>query len=252
MKNKQDKPTNATEPPKKVYFYTYAPKETNYPFILRNIKQKPLKCSHEIVDIGIYDLIKSENHQHDKTKLKEWGLLKTDGWKVVPDCLDLQGEFKIATGFDNVEYTKELHYELYNPLDPHHLPVIQSNYGDLNSLQDYIRWFKKEFGTPLYLAVGSVCKMDKKERTVRLLREVKREFPNTWIHAFGLRLNHLNDSKYYINSFDSTSWTFPRGVGEPSCKNKEMCLEYFYNYLERFEELVGFNPNQKSLGCIYE
>lgn len=232
-------------------FYTYAPEVTKWPWSLRNIKQKPRPDTwHEIVDIAIYDLLKSESHKHDNDKLKAWKNLELKGWKVVPDCPDLNGEFGLNVDFDNVEYTKELQHDLYDPEDPHQLPVIQSNYGSLKSLISYCNWFKKEFGSPSKLAVGSVCKMDSKHISQKLLREVRRQFPSSWIHAFGLRMGHIKGVLGVIDSFDSTSWTFPRTGGRPTCKNKAMCLDYFWEYITRLEEIKYEDYSQRRLECF--
>ena len=53
-------------------FYSYPPVECGWPWVLRNIKQKPqLDCVHEIVDIGIYDLLKPP-YRHSVEKLEKW------------------------------------------------------------------------------------------------------------------------------------------------------------------------------------
>ena len=89
-------------------FYSYPPTECGWPWVLRNIKQKPQpNAVHEVVDIGIYDLLKPP-HQHSKDKLEKWMELETRGWKVVPDCPDLQGEFGRVVHFDNDIYPWEL------------------------------------------------------------------------------------------------------------------------------------------------
>lgn len=216
----------------KPLFFTYAPEECKHPYILRNIKQKPQNHDNfEIVDIGIYDLLQYPN-THPTEKIEAWKQLKTEGWKVVPDCPDLSGEFKIDVDFINTDYSWELLQELYDPSDVHQIPVIQSEYGNANSLRIYCEKFIEHYGKPEKIACGSICKMDSSEKTKQLLKIVRRYFPDTWIHAFGLKLNHFKKVKHLINSFDSTSWTFPRTPGRPSCKNKEQCIEYFYEYMD--------------------
>jgi hypothetical protein len=70
-------------------FYTYPPVECEWPWILRNIKQKAIPNTHEIVDIGIYDLL-NPPYRHSNDKLQKLDKLETKGWKVVPDCPDLK------------------------------------------------------------------------------------------------------------------------------------------------------------------
>lgn len=212
-------------------FYTYSP--IPYPWILRNIKQKSLPwASHEIVDIGIYDLLKPP-YRHSEKKLKKWNNLEVeDNWKVVPDCPDIQREFNInVDDLDNIEYSKELLRNYYDQEDPSHIPVIQGHYHDVQSFQSYIDWLKNEFDTIYKIALGTVCKASN-SRVVRIIAQSARlHFPQAHIHAFGLKLNHLPHVSRYIDSYDSMSWTFPRGKGRPSAKNKAQKIEYFNEYL---------------------
>jgi hypothetical protein len=214
-------------------FYTYAP--IDYPYIMRNIKQKPRKnYKHEIVDIGIYDLLKSDRHS-DK-KINKWKNLKTDGWKVVPDCPDLVGEFGKKTDVDNVEYSKQLLMDLFNPEDPSQLPVIQGYYDNYGSFVEFITWFKKEYGPHDKIAVGTMCKSGNRDFVKHALHYLRKQFPESFIHAFGLRLYHLKNVFAIIDSFDSMSWKFPRigGLGKASAKTHEFEL-YFQEYLKRIE-----------------
>jgi hypothetical protein len=218
-------------------FYTYPPIECNHPWILRNIKQKPIPCSHEIVDIGIYDLLKPP-FKHSREKLEKWELLETSGWKVVPDCPDLRGEFDIHGGKDNLKYSWELLVNHYNPYDDSHLPVIQSYYENLDSFKSYIHQFKDKFGTPEKIAIGSICKADNHDVGVKMLKLARREFPESWIHAFGLRFQQFKRAYHLIDSFDSTSWTFPRNSGRGSCRNKEERVQFFHDYMRRVDEVT--------------
>lgn len=229
-------------------FYSYPPIECNHPWVLRNIKQKPIPCTHEIVDIGIYDLLKTPEDGHSDDKLKKWMELKTTGWKVVPDCPDLEGEFKLEVICDNVAYSKELLSEFYDPNDFTHLPVIQSHYQDLTSFKQYINWFKTKYGIVDKIAIGSICKADNHDIGVKMLKIARREFPDSWIHAFGLRFQQFKRAYHLIDSYDSTSWTFPRDSGRSSCRNKEERIQFFYDYMKRIEEVTF--PINKEQGVL--
>lgn len=215
----------------KVRFYTYAPIE--YPFILRNIKQKPLDWFlHEIVDIGIYDLLK-EPYQHSEKKLKKWKNLVTPGWKVVPDCPDIDKEFKIKSGIDNVKYSKELLLEYYDPKDESQLPVIQGNYDNPFSFRKYCVWFISQFEEPKKIGLGTICKSGDKQAVKETGQIARKYFPNSWIHIFGLKMNHYPVVAENINSWDSMSWTFPRGVsGRKSAGKIVERQQYFAEYIE--------------------
>jgi len=229
-------------------FYSYPPVECEHPWVLRNIKQKPIPCSHEIVDIGIYDLLKDPDGGHSDEKLMKWKELETLGWKVVPDCPDLEGEFKMEVICDNTSYSWELLTQLYNPDDPSHLPVIQSHYENIESFKEYIERFKAKYGVVDKIAIGSICKADNHNIGVKMLKIARREFPNTWIHAFGLRFQQFKKAYNLIDSFDSTSWTFPRDSGRSSCKNKEERIQFFHDYMRRVEEVTF--PINKEQGVL--
>jgi hypothetical protein len=229
-------------------FYSYPPVECEHPWILRKIGEKEIPYEHEIVDIGIYDLLKSPDGGHSDEKLKAWEQLKTDGWKVVPDCPDLEREFEMTVICDNVSYSWELLKEYFNPDDSSHLPVIQSWYGDILSFQAYIKDFKREYGEHDKIGVGSIFKADT-DFAVRMLKIARREFPNSWIHAFGLKFKHFIKVRQIINSFDSTGWT--RDIeqsGKSSAKNKMERIHYFNKYINRLNEVMcPYNQNQTKL-----
>jgi hypothetical protein len=215
-------------------FYCYPPKILDYPYILKNINQKTQHKNiiHEIIDIGIHDLIKTKEHRHSKEKLDKWSKLTGELWKVVPDCPDLQKEFQVKTNLDNVEYSKELLLEFFNPGNSYQLPVIQGYYNKPESVWSYCQWFQKEFpGYDKKFGIGTLCRSNDKELAVKACKIVRRFFPNAWIHAFGLRLRHVGAVRHIINSFDSSAWTFPRLSGH-SAKTMEERITNFYMYQE--------------------
>lgn len=243
-------------------FYTYPPVECEWKWVLRNIKQVPQENAvHEIVDIGIYDLLKPPYH-YSEERLEKWKELKTEGWKVVPDFPDISNEFNIDpfrelfdtlpvtpttiktfnflrnNVIDSTRYSWELLTTLYDPTDEHQLPVIQSSYGDLNSLKRYCNDFREKYGEPEKIAIGSVCKLNNVKKSTELIKECRNQFPNAWIHVFGLRLNHLRHVYKYIDSYDSTAWTFPRQSGRPSCRNYKERIQYFWEYIDRVNEIL--------------
>lgn len=226
-------------------FYTYFPDDCDYPWSLRNIKQKPQDCQHEIVDIGIYDLLKPP-YQHSKDKLRNWQKLKTDGWKVVPDFPDIVGEFGLEADIGSTTWESFiLLKQYYNPADDSHLPVIQSKYQNITSFKRFIWHFKAYYRDrlgddwePSKIGIGSISKADNNELGVNMLKIARREFPNAWIHAFGLRFKQFRKGWRYINSYDSTSWTFPRGRGVPSCGSKAERKQFFIDYVKRINEVT--------------
>ncbi len=218
----------------RIRFYTYAP--VAYDYILRNVKQKPLACKHEIVDIGVYELLKGD-HEYSQKTLDKFVNCKTSGWKVVPDYPDIFKENSIEMDINNVARSKDLMLKYYDPVDKSHMPVIQGHYNDPHSFDEYSRWFKEEYMSgPIVIGIGTVCKLSNKDNLLRTLFITRKQFPEAWIHAFGLSIRYLREARGLINSFDSTSFTFPRTSGRPSAKNKAMRIEYFYEYLALYNK----------------
>jgi len=235
---------------KKILFYSYAPRE--YPFILRNIKQKPLEyAKHEIVDCGIMDLVK-EPFQHSKEKLEKWELLELkNGWKVVPDCPHMQKEFGTESKIDNIEYSKELMKKLYNPSELSHLPVIQGYYHDPNSFREYAYWFLENYSMPKKIGIGTVCKASNRTAIAETCKIARSIFPKASIHLFGLRRQHLSSVYKYIDSYDSMSWTWARD-GSGSCKNKKERIEFFNWYMETMPNYMINSKNTQKINNFFK
>jgi hypothetical protein len=239
-----------------VRFYAYPPKQVEWNWILHNIYEKPLPCIHEIVDIKVYDLVKYP-HEHSTEKLKLWQDLDITGWKVVPDCPDFEGEgVKECQGWgiDSIEYSKELLLKYYdNPNNQ--MPVIQTKANDLKALDNYCKWFKKEFDEPYQLGVsGSISRVNNKQFVYKGVKIVRRHFPNSWIHLFAPRLHHVKKIAPLIDSFDSSNWTFPRESGKSSCSNLQERIDYFWDYVNKLNEYlsVDFHETQTTLeGLIH-
>jgi len=217
-------------------FYTYPPFALKWKWILRKIYDMPQPLAlHEIVDIGIYDLL-NEPYYHSKEKIKDWKKLKTDGWKVVPDIPDIQGEFDAPVDYDNTELSWELLIDLYDPLDVHQMPVIQSRFKDVNSLECYCDKFIREYGQVDKIGVGSLCKMDNIAIATEMLQLVRNKFPDAWMHVFGLRWYHMRKNINIVDSYDTMAWTLPRGKGRPSCPRGKR-EQYFIEYLDTITPL---------------
>ena len=223
-------------------FYTLPPYKIRWPYTLRNINQ-PFRCFtiEEIVDIGIYDLVNG-SQEYSKEKLKKWEYLIPRGYKVVPDCPDLEGEFGKKMDFCNIEYSLELLEKYYNPDDSTHIPVLQSKFQKMESVESYIKEFKKRYEDPEFLAVGSVCKAIP-TFSIEACKLIRKEFPDSRIHAFGLRLRALNGVKDVIDSFDTTSWSFSP-TEYRSARNADEKREFFWSYIERINEVLGVRDDE--------
>jgi hypothetical protein len=187
------------------------------------------------LDIGVYDLIKTRK-EYPPAKLHQWRNAKTEGWLTVPDAPDIGREFKVKMEIDTIRYSKKLMREYYDPNNPHHLPVMQGRFNKPDTVLEYCKWFKKRFtDNPERIAVGTLCRSNHKWIAVDTLGMVRAQFPDAWIHAFGLRVNYLDELDGIIDSFDSTAWTYPRGRGGHSARNKKEKIEYFREYLKRID-----------------
>jgi hypothetical protein len=228
-------------------FYTYPPIECKHPWVLRRLDWKPLPCKHEIVDVGILDLLEPP-HKHTEDKFKLWKTIKTDGWKVVFDCFDLKGEFDIDCGFDTVEYSKELLEQFYNG-EPNLMPVIQGFSNNYNSFKEYTDYLNKEFNPKIIGVSGSVGRNKDRDFVYKVLKYIKRTFPDSWIHVFALHKNNFKKCHNLIDSFDSMNWTRPRTSGRGSCKNKAERIEFFWDYVATLN--LPFNEKeQEVLTCF--
>ena len=90
------------------------------------------------------------------------------------------------------------------------VPVIQGY-----NIDDYIFCcdLMKDYGCEKdYMAVGTLCKRTKAAEVVEILTAIKFEFPQSKLHAFGLKKNFIPKVKDLIYSSDSIAWFyFKRG-----------------------------------------
>ena len=167
----------------------------------------------------------------------------------MPDYPDIFKEHKIDMNIDNVVNSKLLMKKYYNPKDNTHMPVIQGYYNNPNSFIDYSEWFLDNYtiGPNTIIGVGTLCKNADKKTIKAVLKNIRQIFPNNKIHAFGLSIKYLTDLFEYLDSFDTTAWTFPRTSGLPSAKNKKMRIKYFHDYLQSLEQKRNIIENQTRL-----
>jgi len=123
------------------------------------------------------------------------------------------------------------------------LPVLQSKLLDVESFRRGIRAVKA-LGLDLYrerLAIGTVCKCMDFSFTRKCISIARRQFPDAWIHAFGLTLGAVRRLKeaMWLNSWDSMAWTFPRCRGGHSCRTADERRRYWREYLCMLPDVDG-------------
>ncbi len=224
---------------------------------MRNINEgrpKFVNILHEIVDCGIYDLLKGD-HRHSKKKLQKWDKCKPLGWKVVPDCPDILGEFGVNADFDTIEYSKDLIEQFYEHDDKRRLPVIQSRYQDLESVEEYCQWFQHYIDDkPEKLGIGTVCKASSKDFVFKNVKIIRSYFPNAWLHAFGLRVSAIDKVYNLINSYDSASWTRiqPEGYSAKNNQEKNLAFSQYINNVQNKISKINSPIPFSNLFCRHE
>lgn len=217
-------------------FYTYPPTKQYYPHILRRIDQKPRNCRHEIVDVGILDIIRPP-YKHGSEKLELWESYGGKGALVVPDMFQVD-----ESGIDNVKCSQKLlkrYYDVDDDVDL--MPVIQGYTGDWYSIINYCIWFLNRYEQPKWLGIGArLGKYGNNVFVNKTLRDIRQLFPDSWIHVFALNIPNLRygDTKDLIDSYDSTTWTYPQESGRGSARSVEEKAKWFDEYIERLGVLL--------------
>lgn len=155
-------------------------------------------------------------------------------WITIPDYPD---DYHPGQFGDNVEKTLVNIRRFVDIENVLWMPTIQANFKDIRSFEYSCKQLCriKQFER---VAIGTVCKVRNLKFIFRCCRIARRFFPESWIHAFGPPLNAIAHIKYYIDSFDSTAWTFPRSAHKSSCKTARERREYFLAYLSRLSDLL--------------
>ena len=161
-------------------------------------------------------------------------------WVTIPDYCD---DHKHVP--NNVEKTLRNIEKFIDVEGVSWLPVIQARYLDIFSFYESCEKTREIIGDYPRVAIGTVCKTRRLSFIVECCKIARKFFPHSWIHAFGLTLHALPKVAVYIDSFDSSAYTFPRKSGH-SCKNMKERIEYFHAYVRRIEEILGWRVGTRS------
>lgn len=261
-------------------FYTTPPKGVKYPWLFVNFFNYKLlfmrKFDHAIMDSGVEKVFHhGKLTEYPEGFLQEYKdraqrLAKSFGdrlWVVIPDYPD---DYRPGEIGNNVSKTIKNIQNFISDDGVNWLPVIQARYLDPFSLFESCQRTREIIGDYPHIAIGTVCKTNSVKYIAYACRVVRKYFPNSWIHAFGLTLSALKkvaldsfDSMAWsyhkireydikkgdswrrkvLDSFDSMNYTFPRKPHNPTAKSEQANEAYFHAYLARIDEILG-----KSLG----
>lgn len=228
-------------------FYTTPPNNVNYPYLLVNPKTKKIlkriDFEHAIADSGVlifHDVNVKDYPRYFKERWKYQAKILTDiyddrVWCTIPDYPD---DYNPGQFGDNVSKTLKNIEDFITVDGVNWVISLQSRFLNLFSFAESIQGVKDLVGDYPRLAIGTVCKTNDLKFITACSELARLNFPNSWIHSFGLTLTALPRTHQYIDSFDSMAWTFPRGRSRGSCKNKEERLEFFNDYLQAIDKIV--------------
>jgi hypothetical protein len=233
-------------------FYTFPPSGVQYPYLLVNPRNYRVlferRFKHAILDCGV-ELFKHNPNLRDYPRgfLERWKwtarqLTEVFGdrlWVTIPDYPD---DYNPGQFGDNVEKTLRNIEEFIAVDGVNWLPVIQSRCLDRFSFLESCTRVRELIGSYPRVAVGTVCKTNRLGFIRYCCRVARRCFPKAHIHAFGLTLRALPAVAGVLNSFDSLSYSFPRGRGRSSCRSLAERRMFFQAYLERVSQILRQPP----------
>lgn len=220
-------------------YYTNPPVEWPYLFVTFSY-QYPYKLlykkpsfKHAMVDCGVEQFQNPEVKDYPKGFMKEFEIrakyisnhFGDRTLFTIPDyCDDLNlGQFG-----DNVSKTIENIEKFISVDGVNWLVSIQGRYENLMSLYEGIQRTKEVVGKDYpWIAIGTCCRTKKVWYIEAAARAVRKNFPNSWIHIFGLTLNALPRCVGVIDSFDTSVWDTRRKMwASYSGDIKQQFLEY--------------------------
>jgi len=232
-------------------FYAFEP-PIKYPHVFTNIKnyQWLIKNSYRfndaLLDCGVHIFWKQDEYpegflQKYKQKAKVLSEIFGDRlWITIPDYCD---DYKHVPS--NIEKTLRNVKDFIRVDGVEWLPVIQARYLDFLSYFESLERTKEIIGEDYpRVAIGTVCKTRKLRFIIECAKATRIHFPKSHIHAFGLTLTALPKVKQYIDSFDSSAYTFPHS-GKHSCKNQKERIEYLKADLKKVEQYLRETEKKK-------
>jgi len=232
---------------KDILFFADAPLDY-YPYRLRTydkyMDKETKPYDYLIIDLGVYTyLVKNKEHRYPE-KL-ERGMfclsfeLTEKEYVAVPDYPPINFEFNKKIDYNNIELTIKNWLKFKEAKTKNCIFTIQfSEIMNHSIIKDEINMYPEP--PSKFLGLGGLCRimgsLKEKEYMNYVMREIKRSFPNHFIHVWGASIWHLNSMrKIGINSFDSAKWSRPvtRKLPNRSAKTKKESIQFFNAYIER-------------------
>jgi hypothetical protein len=204
-----------------------------------------MEFEHAIADSGVLIFHDPEVKDYPRYFLEEWkyhAKILTDMygdrvWCTIPDYPD---DYNPGQFGDNVAKTLKNIEDFITIDGVNWIISLQSRFLNLFTFAEAIQGVKDIVGKSYpRLAIGTVCKTNNVKFIQNCLEMARKNFPDSYIHAFGLTLSALPRVHNKIDSFDSMAWTFPRTRGRGSCKNMEERKQFFNEYLNRIDEITN-------------
>jgi hypothetical protein len=238
-----------------VRFYTLPPSTVDYPYLFVTFKQRgelfKRRFEHAIMDsnVGLF-FLHMGLHDYPNGFLGEYMhvarvLSEAFNGRIFVTIPDYPADYLVngkptPSAVDNVERTLRNIERFIGIGGVNWLPVVQSRYMDTFSFIDSCNRLRGIVGGDYpQIAIGTVCKCRNVKWITYCCKYARKIFPRSWIHAFGLTLKALPHVKRFIDSWDSTAWTFPRTPGRWSSKNRFEDEQYFKEYLSRVSQILS-------------
>ena len=236
-------------------FYTTPPTKVRWPWILVNMSnykreiKKAKYARHLIIDSGVDKFFFIERRTEYPAgfldsflERAKWLSQKHPNcWITIPDYPD---DYEPGRIEDNVERTFQNIERFHRGDGVEWIYPAQSKFLDFDNFKKSLRRLS-DFDPPR-IGIGTVCKTNNVEFIRKCCEAARARFPNAWIHAFGPTLWALPFIRFYVNSFDSLSYTWytrrKLSTGKRMPTSQDDKREAFRKWIHRMKEIVE-NPS---------
>jgi len=226
--------------PKVLYFYTTPPLRLAWPWILVSLpslgglRGKTIfkRALHIIIDSGVDKYFMKEKLKDYPPSYRafspyEFKSIQNElGERVritVPDFPDDYSPGQTYDGGkDNVDRTIE-NIKRYTGIFPdiNWMPVAQAKYMDFDGFRSRLPEIGSYVDRYGWVGIGTVCKTHDLDFIAKCCKALAKEFPDAHKHAFGATMESYPIIRHYVESFDSSAYSFYTGRrGQPKTKNQ--------------------------------